>query len=243
MKKLLMLLLLFLSTSINAVVTLNSFSSTNGEASSFIYSHTVSAGTDRIMIVSVVVRDSSATVISGVTYGGVSLTELSQTNEGGTVTLGIYSYINPPVGTSNVIVTLGSTDEASTGAITYNGTNAIGATSLAQTGGTSITNGITTTQTNSKLVNVTGNRGVDSFTADVNYTIRFNEVTVGNPANSNARNVGLDRDATTISTYNHTHTLGGFQQWLDYLVELKEAPPPPSTGPKKGSRSLMGIGR
>jgi len=237
--KIFLILFLLLSSNIGAAIALNSTASTNGEAASFTYSLTVNSGSDRVLLINVLVRDSSDTIISGVTFDGNTVTEVSQINYDGVMTHGYFRISDPAVTTADVVVTLGSSNKCGTGALVYNGVSGFGATATNTDSGTSITNNITTTQADSMIVNVVGHRMDSTFTKDSNFTDRYSEVTTGNPANSNVRLVGEDRLVTTATNYAHTHTLGSFVVWVDLLQELMEA----GNGPASGSGSLMGVGK
>jgi len=232
--------MLLANTAIGAI-TINSTASTNGEASSFTYALTVNAGSDRILLISVAVRTSDATIISGVTFDGVAVMEISQTNYGGVMTHGYFRVADPTVTTANVVVTLTGSEKCATGSLVYDGVSGVGASATNDSSGVSITNNLTTTQANSMIVNIVLHRMSSTFTKDSNFTDRFSEVTTGNPANSNLRNIGQDRLVTTATNYSHTHTLGSFVVWVDLMQELLEQTG--ATGLGIGTRSLLGVGK
>ena len=102
-----------------AAIAVDNTSSAHGDVSSLTWAHTVGSGADRILIVGVSIDD-SGTTISSVTYGGTTLLLVGQ--RAGTQTrAAIYRLIAPSVGTSNVVVTLSSTDGVVGGAVSFTG--------------------------------------------------------------------------------------------------------------------------
>ena len=95
------------------IVGSTSYEEAVGNALSLTWSHTVAAGSNRLLVVEV----SSLSDVSSITYGGVSLTELGSASRS--------SYVNfwylkePTVGTANVVVTLTGSNRMVAGATNY----------------------------------------------------------------------------------------------------------------------------
>ena len=226
MKKIFLIILLTLFSSyLFGAITHNSTSSTNGSASSFVFSLTVNSGNNRMLVVGVGVNDNSASVISGVTFDGVALTQKVQWNIGSQITTGVFYLINPPIKTANVVVTLTGSNSTSMGAVVYNGVDSLGASAQnAFDSNKSPTVSITTTQANSWIVNVFSDVGGPAFTKDGTCTQRYNE-----RRDFSMQNIGLDKTTTTASLYTITHSLVYNEVWQMYALELKEFVPPTPT--------------
>ena len=90
------------------------------EASSVTWSHTVSSGSDRILIVSVATRDKNGGVVSSVTYGGTSLTKIAADSSSKTH-VEMWYLKAPAVGMADIVVTLTSIENFTAGATTLYG--------------------------------------------------------------------------------------------------------------------------
>jgi len=89
------------------------------------FAHTVTAA-DTILLVGVSV-DRTSTLITGVTYNGqpLALAVAAPGGGGGRPRAEIWSLVNPPVGTFNVVVTLSTNDQVIAGAVSFAGVNTI----------------------------------------------------------------------------------------------------------------------
>ena len=111
------------NTALFGTLLWDSTTSTDGSGTSFTFSHTTGTGTNRLLLVGVSMQQGGQSV-SGVTYGGISLTQVSfrSNGTGGTSTrMEIWQLVNPPVGVTNVVVTLSATSQAAIGAATFSG--------------------------------------------------------------------------------------------------------------------------
>ena len=226
------LFLLLASLSVYAAApVVETTTSTFGDASSYTFAATVNTSSNRLLVVSVSVRDSSATIISGVTYDGVSMIEQSQLNQGGISTMGVFTMVDPPQGTANVVVTLGNTDKASIGAITFSGVDSFvnGTHNTGQ--GSSLSSSITTTQADSLIIALEAHADNVSYTLDGNYTAQWDVITTGNPGGGNVRNAGSTRSAPTVTTYSIASTIGGVDSWHSMQIELKALQTTPTWTP------------
>ncbi|QSB00441.1 DUF4347 domain-containing protein [Methylomonas sp. EFPC1] len=100
----------------NGTVTSTSSTSTN----QLTWSHTVSAGFDRVLFVEIAIDDGSAGVNS-VKYGTADLTRVGRTAANHAVE--IWALVNPTEGTDNVVISFTGNTEAAAGASTFNGVN------------------------------------------------------------------------------------------------------------------------
>ncbi len=117
------------SISGNVTQTAPVFSSqttTSGSNSTYTFSHTPGVGANKLLMVSVSLRDAGATV-SSVTFGGTPLTFVNSGTRGtgaARLLVAIYRLVAPANGPANVVVTLSETaDGAVIGASTYTGVN------------------------------------------------------------------------------------------------------------------------
>jgi len=78
-----------------------------GSTSSLTYSYTVGTGANRLLIVNLV-GDTSADDILSVTYGGTPMAFLGKVQALGNNWQYLYYLLNPPGGSSNVVITAGS---------------------------------------------------------------------------------------------------------------------------------------
>ena len=78
------------------------------------------AGSDRLLLVGVCVRNGAAAV-SGVTYNAVAMTQYATVTLGGTQKLDIWRLIAPATGANDVIVTMAGLSPFSVGISSYNG--------------------------------------------------------------------------------------------------------------------------
>ena len=207
-------------------IAFNSATSTNGNASSFTFSHTP-AGADRILLVYVAYKN-SADVDSTVTFNTTeSLTRLSQGSYGATQFGSLWYLLNPTATTANVVVTLTTAERAAIGAVSYTGVEAIETGNFSTTSGqdTNPLNSITTVNADSLAVHALSVRDrTTTFTDDVNWTLRYTDNSTGNPANSTAYSRGYDRSTPTTGLYTSSTTISAVEAWVSILAELRAAP-------------------
>ncbi|MEQ1592678.1 MAG: tandem-95 repeat protein [Thiobacillaceae bacterium] len=100
----------------NSTVT----SAYSANTTSLSWSQTVNSGANRAMFVEVAIDGLGANV-TGVTYGGVALTQVGRST--GNHAVEIWELTNPTVGTANVVVSFAGNTAAAAGATTFNGVN------------------------------------------------------------------------------------------------------------------------
>ena len=207
-------------------IAFNSATSTNGDASSFTFSHTP-AGADRILLVYIAYKDSTdaeSTVVFNTTE---SLTRLSQGSYGATQFGSLWYLLNPTATTANVVVTLTTAERAAIGAVSYTGVEAIETGNFSTTSGqdTNPLNSITTVNADSLAVHALSVRDRSTgFTDDVNWTLRYTDNSLGNPSNRTAFSRGYDRSTPTIGSYTTDTTIDAVEAWVSILAELRAAP-------------------
>ena len=102
-----------------------------GTAGSLTWSHTVgAAGTNRILIVGVSIRNNSSQTVSSVTYAGAALTLIGQTTNSTNARVEIWRRIAPATGTNNVVVTLSAAARFVGGAASFTGVSQTAALAL-----------------------------------------------------------------------------------------------------------------
>ena len=97
-----------------------------GAATSLTFSHTVGSGSNRLLVVSVHLRDGVGTPVTGVTYGGNALTAVpSGSANSGTGTpenrTELWSLLDPPTGTADVVISLSASKNIVGGATSFFG--------------------------------------------------------------------------------------------------------------------------
>lgn len=141
-------------------IAFDSASSTNGLCILSLlcnFLHTVSPGNDRILIVGI--NKAGSTAISSVEYDGLALTEIRSDGNSANARTSLWYLVNPPVGTADIVITVGSIEIISAGSISLTGvdqTNPINVHNGAS--GTSNTPTLTLTTTNDEtwIVDVVG---------------------------------------------------------------------------------------
>jgi uncharacterized repeat protein (TIGR01451 family) len=105
----------------NATITLDTTSSAQTNASTLTFAHTTGIGTNRLMLIGVAI---SAQSVSSVSYNGLALTLVGKAEDSGSKPHAeIWSLVNPPSGTFNVVVTAPSAGNIVAGATTFTGVN------------------------------------------------------------------------------------------------------------------------
>jgi len=146
----------------------------NGSTSALTFNHTIGAnGTNRIVFVGGTI-DGSKT-ITGATYGGTSMT-LIDSQPSSTTTDYLFYLLNPPTGTSSVVLTGSGTAFIYGGAVSYSGVKQSGQpdnkAKTSTTSGTSLTNSLTTVADNCWTVMSFGN-AASGVTAGTGETSRL----------------------------------------------------------------------
>lgn len=112
----------------------------NNSVTSKTFSHTCS-GSDRILFVTS--ARATARTITGITYNGVSMTQISTKATSYGTTVELWYLIAPSTGTNNVVISLDSSGNLTGGAISFTGAKQSGQPDAQSTGGDP-TNTVTT---------------------------------------------------------------------------------------------------
>ncbi len=109
-----------------AVISVDSVSTlVDNNPTTMTVSHTTGAGSDRIMIVGVSLLNQDLETVNSVTYGGIALNFIGQVTEQNDSRVELWSYLNPPSGSANVVVTFNEQVQrgAILGVATFSGVN------------------------------------------------------------------------------------------------------------------------
>lgn len=120
------LLLLFLLSPnpADAAIAFDAGTTKTGNAASFTWSHTVSAATNRILILSVSIGSNAQQNVSTTTkptYAGMQFTQINVVNNSAQCTVEMWYLINPPTGTNNIILTLTGAADMVAAAVSLSG--------------------------------------------------------------------------------------------------------------------------
>ena len=131
------------------------------------------SGSNRYLVVGVLIQNNQT--VTGVTYAGVAMTQLTS-QVAGDVSTGETDYLfglaNPAIGTNNIVVTFSGTGTNGVGAVSYTGTQqttAVEASGSNQNTGSASTQAVTTITDNDWLVGFARSGG--NTTAGTNTTI------------------------------------------------------------------------
>jgi hypothetical protein len=114
-----------LSSVVPTVVMIDATStgfSENPGSTNFYVPHTTGTGTNRLMLVGISQKNK---LVNGVTYGGIPLNLVGEEIDNGNARMHLYSLINPPSGTANVVVQLSANPDKGivVGVTTFTGVN------------------------------------------------------------------------------------------------------------------------
>ena len=196
--------------------------SSSGAASSLTYSHTT-GGSDRSLVVSVMLWSGSVTC-TGVTYNGVAMTSLTSAVVGSGFTAYLFGLSNPTTGANNVIVSLSGSAQFASGAISATAASqAAGAaafgTVASVTAGSGTPSVVVTSATNELVVDVVGS--TSGVTVGAGQTGRWFEGFLSNMDVHGSTEPGAS--SVTMSWVNSAvHAL--------LAVPIKDVGPPPNIG-------------
>lgn len=236
------------STPAEAQIVVDSATSGNGgnsNVNTLSFSHTVNAGTNRLLLVGVHVRNGSTTVAS-VTWGTGStcvstcnpsfcrcaLTQVASEAAGSNANLTqLWELVNPPVATANITITLGSGSFKNLvgGAVSYFGvdqTTPLGTPAVAT--GTVATASVTVASAAGELVvdAVTANGNASTLSSGPGQTQRYNTRT--GTGSNNVLGAGSTESGATSTTM--SWTLGSARSWSIIAVPIKPVPTVTPTG-------------
>lgn len=205
-----------------------------GNSRYFTWPHTVAAGSNRLLIVTVAIRQSGAlaqTVSNplapapaGIQYAGQNLTLVSAVTNAlatNSVRSEIWRLVNPPTGTANVTVTLTAAADTVCGASDWNGVNQTTplGTAVAATGLTATPTASIATTDNNQIV-------VDSMAAETNIGAAAGagqSIIYNNSVGTTLRGASSSK-LDAVAPLTMSWTLGTAQRWAEVIVSIKAAP-------------------
>ena len=203
-------------------------SSSSSSRTSATFSHTVGAGTDRLLLVTVLTDGDED--VSSITYGGVALTQTIERDFGsdeGTA-VEIWYLKNATVGTANIVVSFASSvDPSYIRAENLTGvdqTTPIGATASAVGDSDSISVNITTTTANSLIFGAVALHGgdTDPFAPGSGITERWDGDT-GSSGSNDIAVWGGHRTTTVAGSYPFAAAADKDDDWTVAVVEIRMA--------------------
>ncbi len=221
---------------VGAIASDSSSSATaNSSVSSLTWSHTTSAGSNPVLLVSVAWRDNGST-ISSVTYNSISLTKVGSTvaSYNGFVLLELWQLVAPPAGTFNVVVTRSGSARMAAGAITLTGvdqTTPIEATNSATANSTTPSVSVTTVSNNAWVLDVlafrregNGAGDVPTGTPGAGQTERWSAYVDSGSVTSDPRNKGSTKGPITpAGAVTMSWALSGAVEWVHFAASIKPA--------------------
>lgn len=151
-------------------------------ASSYSFSHTQNTGNNRCLVVIIACPAVSTT---GVTYGGVAMTNVRNDSTAYSTGWSVWRLLNPPTGSNTVAVTLNTASFNSTSTVCYSFTDCAGI------GNTSFNNTQSVNQTTS-------------------LTISNNSMVIGTVISGNATSAYIEIPDNTSRTLDWTHNINNF---------------------------------
>ncbi len=186
-------------------------------------SHTTGAGADRLMIVGVSLLNNDLETVNSVTYNGIGLTFVGEATQSNDSRVEIWSLLNPPPTTANVVVTFNEQVQlgAGVGVITFTGVNQVSPYGLFQsnTGESSTASAIVIASAGETIIGVMAAERQDS-----------NPVVVGGTEQwSFKTQPGVNRTAGAGATFpgsasvNLTWNLNEIDDWAIGAIALRDA--------------------
>lgn len=197
------------------------------------WSHTISSGNNRILIVQVALNGGLAGFISSVTYGGSNLTKLDEQNLVDSAS--IWYLKNPPLGTADIIIDLLGfmSAEITGGAVSYKNVN------QAASFGAVVKTASFFGPTNSASINVNSaanelvidlivvDDDVSGFTVGAGQTKRWSRQTTSAFGGLTAANSDEPGAASVTMSWSWI----GNEVWVILAVPLRPSPPVPNSNP------------
>lgn len=194
-----------MAIALDAVTTADS--ATTG-VSSLTWSHTVGAGSNRLLVATVLTAPPHTTRITGMTYGGTAMTFLGQAIAGDGVNTGrgvdVYYMVAPPTGAASIVVSAAdAVSVMNSGAATWTGVNqstpfGTAATPFASTSAT--TASLVTSSTAADIIfTVAAMRTSGLITYGGTQTELWNHVSVTNATNAASTQAGGTSATSTVT--------------------------------------------
>lgn len=202
-------------------VAFDAVASTNGDGSSFTFSHTCT-GSELYLIVGVSLLVSVGRSVTGVTYNTVALGSLGENSISSTYGVSLWGLKAPATGAHNVVVSTGGPpDSVACGSLSFTGVDQTTPTSNFTTAtGTSANPAVTVSSAvNDFVVAVCIDAGSTSLTVD--QTLRWNLILgTDTPRGGGATAAGASSVTTTFT--------GSNTSWACSGINIKSSTPPAS---------------
>jgi hypothetical protein len=203
----------------SAVFPASTSSSSGSGSTTLSWSHTVGAGSNRILVVGVALANGSSQTVSSVEYNGDSLTFIGSKENGTNVRVELWFLLAPDVGLDNTIdITLDGSADIAAGAVTFTGVNQTTPfDSFASATGTGT--GPTVDASSAAcdvVIDVLGAVAAPSVTAGSGQTLEW--TAAYSSTVTGAQSVEGGAATTTMS-----HTLGSSQAWAVGAVSMNPA--------------------
>ena len=216
------LVLLLSSINVHAVVAVDNVSSVLGiNPTTLTVSH-ATAGSDRLMIVGVSLRNDDNEFVTSVTYNGTGLSFIGQVSNGDDARVELWSYVNPPATTANVVVTFNEDvrRNAGLGVITFTGVDQINPFGGFQsnTGRSTTANAAVVSAAGETVLGVMAARQVDANPAVVGGTERWTYKTQG----GNNRSAGAGATFSGAPSVSMSWNLTDNREWAVGAISIRE---------------------
>lgn len=201
-------------------------------ASSLTFSHTCT-GNNLVLFVGVGdITGTGTWHITGVTYNGVAMTEISHTGNAGGEVAGLFYLINPATGIHNVVISSSTTDFLRGISSSYTGASQVSQPDSSNNNlvspGTSITTSTTVVAANCWLLSFVANSSALAMTGSTGVNATRNSV-------DNVASLGDSNGVVATGSQSQTWT---FASESVGMVIASVAPVPPPSG---GTLLLMGV--
>lgn len=239
------LLLAIMADYAHSAVVHSSSTSLSSSSTNVSFNFTASSNTNRILVFTVaLLSDSEATAITSVTFAGRPFIRVIRQKRTG-IAAEMWYLLNPPSGTGSVNVRQSSGSVKAMGVSEYHGVEDIGAFSGVSVFGNSISNVLTTTRANSRIVGICTQRntwGSITFTpVTTGLTTRWNRQASSWP--TNIRGLYHDIAAATQRGYTLSYSSNRSNESVLVNMELRAASPrviscTPSVGHTAGGQQV-----
>ena len=203
----------------SGIIEFDSATSFNGNCNPCTFSHTVSSiGNDRILVVGVSVKGGES--VSGVLYGGQTMSEIRSDNDGGSTYSSLWYRLDPLTGANDVVIGVSSAAEVASGAISLFQVEQSAPTIHNGASGKSNTPSvsITTVTDDAWIIDTVGTLD-GPMTAGADQTERW-EANQGSTLGA-----GSIEETTTSGSHTMSWTnAAGSKEWSISAVELKPSP-------------------
>ncbi len=227
------------SLTVKTITTDNTSSTNQSSASSVTFRHTTGSGTNRLLLVGVSLFYGSGAQVNSITYGGQALALVGAKTDGSPqVRAEIWRLVNPPSGTTNVVVTLSAkSDGFAVGAMTFTGveqSTPLG--TFASASGNSPTPSVNAVSARRELVfAVVAFKDGNTLNVGANQTQRWSRA----DSAAKVRGAGSTEDGAASVTMSWSEPGGASKEWAIGAVSIKPALEPDVATTMTGPASVF----